>query len=47
VGFLETLDPATEWEAQKTLLRQTAPRRPVADVPGEADAEEPTLVGIH
>ena len=31
VRFLETLDPATEWEAQKTLLRQTAPRRPVAD----------------
>jgi hypothetical protein len=28
VQFLETLDAATEWEAQKALLRATNPARP-------------------
>jgi ATP-dependent Lhr-like helicase len=30
VQFLETLDAATEWEAQKALLRATNPARPFA-----------------
>ncbi|HXW25006.1 MAG TPA: DEAD/DEAH box helicase [Xanthobacteraceae bacterium] len=45
VRFLETLDAASEWEAHKALLRQTAPRRPAAaDLPSEPhdlDAPEP------
>jgi ATP-dependent Lhr-like helicase len=49
VRFLETLDPASEWEAHKALLRQTAPRRPVAvaeDVPSETrgDIDSPALL---
>jgi len=40
VKFLETLDAASEWEAHKALLRQTAPRRPVAD-----PAPELTTIG--
>jgi ATP-dependent helicase Lhr and Lhr-like helicase len=48
VRFLETLDAASEWEAHKALLRQTAPRRPVAaeaDAPGEeGDTESPALL---
>jgi ATP-dependent Lhr-like helicase len=48
VRFLETLDPAREWEARKALLRQTAPRRPLADVPGEqSDVAAPALVATH
>jgi hypothetical protein len=43
VRFLETLDAASEWEAQKALLRQTAPKRPVAAAPGEVDVEAPAL----
>jgi len=44
VRFLETLDAADEWQAHKALLRQTAPRRPVADA-GE-EIEEPVLADI-
>jgi ATP-dependent Lhr-like helicase len=44
VKFLETLDAASEWEAHKTLLRQTAPRRRVADAADEG-AQAPELVG--
>jgi ATP-dependent Lhr-like helicase len=44
VRFLETLEAADEWEAHKTLLRQTAPRRPVADVTDEqTNSETPEL----
>ncbi|HYL23855.1 MAG TPA: DEAD/DEAH box helicase [Burkholderiales bacterium] len=47
VRFLETLDAASEWEAHKTLLRQTAPRRPVAeDVAEQTNTEAPELIGI-
>jgi ATP-dependent Lhr-like helicase len=46
VRMLETLDAADEWQAHKTLLRQTAPRRPVADVAGEEiETDAPALVG--
>jgi hypothetical protein len=41
--MLETLDAADEWEAHKTLLRQTAPRRPAASE--ESNIEAPALVG--
>ena len=51
VRFLETLDPAREWEARKALLRQTAPQRTVAaavalpsETPGGLEA--PAFVGI-
>jgi ATP-dependent helicase Lhr and Lhr-like helicase len=50
VRFLETLDAASEWEAHKALLRQTAPaRRPLADVPGEdhGEHEAPALVATN
>jgi ATP-dependent helicase Lhr and Lhr-like helicase len=43
VRFLETLDAASEWEAHKTLLRQTAPRRPVAEPAVEPTNEAPAL----
>jgi ATP-dependent helicase Lhr and Lhr-like helicase len=47
VRFLETLDAASEWEAHKTLLRQTAPRRPMAEAASEqGEAGTPVLVGI-
>jgi ATP-dependent helicase Lhr and Lhr-like helicase len=46
VRFLETLDAASEWEAHKALLRQTAPRRPVADaLAEETNTEAPALIG--
>jgi ATP-dependent Lhr-like helicase len=46
VRFLETLDAASEWDAHKALLRQTAPRRPVpAESPSEnGEIEAPALV---
>jgi ATP-dependent Lhr-like helicase len=45
VRFLETLDPATEWEAHKALLRQTAPRRTVGDIADEqTNREVPELI---
>jgi ATP-dependent Lhr-like helicase len=47
VRFLETLDAASEWDAHKALLRQTAPRRPAASAesPGEGgEVEAPALV---
>jgi len=44
VRMLEALDAADEWEAHKTLLRQTAPRRPVAEASDQADIEAPALV---
>jgi ATP-dependent Lhr-like helicase len=47
VRFLETLDAASEWEAHKALLRQTAPRRPAAEAPGEDDVEAPALVATN
>jgi ATP-dependent Lhr-like helicase len=50
VRFLETLDAASEWDAHKALLRQTAPRRPAgaAELPGEAgDVEAPALVATN
>jgi ATP-dependent helicase Lhr and Lhr-like helicase len=51
VRFLETLDAASEWEAHKALLRQTAPRRRpagAAELPGEADdVEAPALVATN
>ncbi|MBV9427769.1 MAG: DEAD/DEAH box helicase [Bradyrhizobiaceae bacterium] len=44
VRMLETLDAADEWAAHKALLRQTAPRRPVADAAGEqTDIAAPAL----
>ena len=44
VRMLETLDAADEWTAHKTLLRQTAPRRPVAEATSEqTDAAAPAL----
>jgi ATP-dependent helicase Lhr and Lhr-like helicase len=50
VRMLETLDAADEWEAHKTLLRQTAPRRPAVppeDVPSqEVGTEILELVGV-
>ena len=46
VRFLETLDAASEWEAHKALLRQTAPRRPAADAGEETNNEAPVLVGM-
>jgi ATP-dependent helicase Lhr and Lhr-like helicase len=45
VRFLETLDPATEWEAHKALLRQTAPRRPLPEVASEETNTVPDLIG--
>jgi ATP-dependent Lhr-like helicase len=44
VRMLETLDAADEWEAHKTLLRQTAPRRQVAETSDQAEIEAPALV---
>jgi ATP-dependent helicase Lhr and Lhr-like helicase len=44
VRMLETLDAADEWQAHKTLLRQTAPRRPSADVSEETNKETPELI---
>jgi ATP-dependent Lhr-like helicase len=45
VRFLETLDPATEWEAHKALLRQTAPRRTVGGIADEqTNREVPELI---
>jgi ATP-dependent helicase Lhr and Lhr-like helicase len=44
VRFLETLDPATEWEAHKALLRQTAPRRPLPEVASEGTNTVPDLI---
>jgi ATP-dependent Lhr-like helicase len=38
VRMLESLDAADEWTAHKALLRQTAPRRPVAEAGGEETA---------
>jgi ATP-dependent Lhr-like helicase len=47
VRFLETLDAPSEWEAHKALLRQTAPRRPLAEAPGEDNVEAPALVATN
>jgi hypothetical protein len=47
VRFLETLDAPSEWEAHKALLRQTAPRRPLAAAPGEDNVEAPALVATN
>jgi ATP-dependent Lhr-like helicase len=49
VRFLETLDAASEWDAHKALLRQTAPRRPaLMESPSEhGDVEAPALVGTN
>jgi ATP-dependent helicase Lhr and Lhr-like helicase len=45
VRFLETLDAASEWEAHKALLRQTAPRQPAPDAPSEeTNIEVPALI---
>jgi ATP-dependent Lhr-like helicase len=47
VRFLETLDAASEWDAHKALLRQTAPRRPVPVESPSEDVEAPALVGTN
>jgi ATP-dependent helicase Lhr and Lhr-like helicase len=44
VRFLETLDAASEWEAHKTLLRQTAPKRPLPEVASEGTNTVPDLI---
>src|SRR5699024_5884425 len=44
VQFLETLDPAAQWEAQKALLRAAVPRPPTAGR-GTAAAPAADVVG--